>query len=111
MKYPTSHCGRNFWFRATLATLVLSIDVITRAADSAPLRAGMIGLDTSHVPAFARSSTTRMRRATSPESKWWPDIRVARIFRRAATASTLGAQSFFSVSDFLAGTGSTVSQS
>jgi len=37
-----------------LATLPLSFFGVARAADPAPLRAGMIGLDTSHVPAFAK---------------------------------------------------------
>jgi len=54
MKHTTSHLWRNFWFRATLAALVLSVCVNAHAADPAPLRAGMIGLDTSHVPAFAK---------------------------------------------------------
>jgi len=54
MKHPISHHGRNFWFRATLATLVLSASVSAGAAEPVPLRVGMIGLDTSHVPAFAK---------------------------------------------------------
>jgi hypothetical protein len=54
MKHTNSHLGRNFWFRVTLAALVSIFSASTRAADSAPLRAGMIGLDTSHVPAFAK---------------------------------------------------------
>src|SRR6266545_355485 len=54
MKHPIPHHGRNFLFRAALATLVLGVCINARAADSAPLRAGMIGLDTSHVPAFAK---------------------------------------------------------
>ncbi len=33
---------------------MLAFGVGARAADTPPLRAGMIGLDTSHVPAFAR---------------------------------------------------------
>lgn len=37
-----------------LAALLVLISVTARAADPAPLRAGMIGLDTSHVPAFAK---------------------------------------------------------
>ena len=37
-----------------LSGLLLAFGVNARAADSAPLRAGMIGLDTSHVPAFAK---------------------------------------------------------
>jgi hypothetical protein len=54
MKRAISHHGRNFWFRVTLASLVSSLAVQARAADPALLRAGMIGLDTSHVPAFAK---------------------------------------------------------
>lgn len=54
MKHMNSHHGRNFWFCVTLAALVSIFSASTRAADSAPLRAGMIGLDTSHVPAFAK---------------------------------------------------------
>ena len=54
MKHSTCYYGRNAWFRVTLATLVLSLGANARAAEPAPLRAGMIGLDTSHVPAFAK---------------------------------------------------------
>src|SRR5438034_9247854 len=54
MNQPTSNHGRNSWFRVTLGTLVLSVGLNARAAEPAPLRAGMIGLDTSHVPAFAK---------------------------------------------------------
>jgi len=45
---------RNLCFRAFLAILVSVLCVHTRAAETAPIRAGMIGLDTSHVPAFAK---------------------------------------------------------
>ena len=44
--------GRKLWLRAVLLTLIFRVNA--HAADSAPLRAGMIGLDTSHVPAFAK---------------------------------------------------------
>ncbi|HKS35539.1 MAG TPA: Gfo/Idh/MocA family oxidoreductase [Verrucomicrobiae bacterium] len=54
MNLPTSHPGQNPWFRATLATLFATLCVNVRAADPALIRAGMIGLDTSHVPAFAK---------------------------------------------------------
>src|SRR6267143_6784875 len=54
MNQPTRQPGRNPGFRFMLATLVLSFSVKAAAADPAPLRAGMIGLDTSHVPAFAK---------------------------------------------------------
>ena len=54
MNQPTRRPARNPGFRITLATLVLSFAVNASAADPAPLRAGMIGLDTSHVPAFAK---------------------------------------------------------
>jgi Oxidoreductase family, NAD-binding Rossmann fold len=54
MKRATPPDGRNLGFRVALATLVLSFFAIARAADPTPLRVGMIGLDTSHVPAFAK---------------------------------------------------------
>src|SRR4026208_571834 len=54
MKQPTSHCGRNFCFRISLTALLSIFSASTRAADSAPLRAGMIGLDTSHATALAQ---------------------------------------------------------
>src|SRR5213594_1057931 len=54
MNQSTRQPRRTPGFRLTLATLVLSFAVNARAADPAKLRAGMIGLDTSHVPAFAK---------------------------------------------------------
>jgi len=54
MNDPTLHHGRKPWLRPMLSGLLLAFGVNARAADSAPLRAGMIGLDTSHVPAFAK---------------------------------------------------------
>src|SRR3989442_7300051 len=54
MNHPTRHPGRKLCFRTTISTLVLTFSVDAAAADSAPLKAGMIGLDTSHVPAFAK---------------------------------------------------------
>ncbi len=54
MKHPIPHHGRNYWFRVTLATFVLGVCFNAAAADPALLRVGMIGLDTSHVPAFAK---------------------------------------------------------
>ena len=54
MKHPIPYHGRNFWFCAALAALVLGVCINARAAEPAPLRAGMIGLDTSHVPAFTK---------------------------------------------------------
>jgi hypothetical protein len=45
---------RNRWLPLIFAALVLSGYVHIEAAEPAPLRAGMIGLDTSHVPAFAK---------------------------------------------------------
>ncbi len=53
MNLPALHTGRNRWFRATVPSLFLTFCVNAHAADQAQLRAGMIGLDTSHVPAFA----------------------------------------------------------
>jgi len=54
MNQPTRQPGRTPGFRITFATLVLSFAMNATAADPAPLKAGMIGLDTSHVPAFAK---------------------------------------------------------
>src|SRR5437870_7412403 len=54
MNHPTIHLGRSLCFRSILAALVLSFSLNAAAADPAPLKAGMIGLDTSHVPAFAK---------------------------------------------------------
>src|SRR6058998_2249024 len=54
MNDPTRHPARKLCIRTTLAILVLSFSVNATAADPAPLKAGMIGLDTSHVPAFAK---------------------------------------------------------
>lgn len=45
---------RSLWSQATLFTCLWSLCAAGWAADQAPLRAGMIGLDTSHVPAFAK---------------------------------------------------------
>jgi len=53
MNDPALHKGRNLWIRATAPSLFLTFCVNAHAADQAQLRAGMIGLDTSHVPAFA----------------------------------------------------------
>src|SRR2546422_4572093 len=54
MNHPSRPTRQNLWFPAVLSTLCLTFWVDARAADQAPLRAGMIGLDTSHVPAFAK---------------------------------------------------------
>ncbi|MGH8247076.1 MAG: Gfo/Idh/MocA family protein [Gammaproteobacteria bacterium] len=54
MKHPTFPSTRAFRFHAALAAVVLGVCATARAAEPAPLRAGMIGLDTSHVPAFAK---------------------------------------------------------
>ena len=54
MNHPAPHKRRNLWFHATVPSLFLTFCVNARAADQAQLRAGMIGLDTSHVPAFAK---------------------------------------------------------
>jgi len=54
MHLPAPRKGRNRWFRVTIPSLFLSLFVNAHAADQAQLRAGMIGLDTSHVPAFAK---------------------------------------------------------
>src|SRR2546430_715176 len=51
---PTSKNGKNHWLSAVLLVL-LSVHPQVRSGDApTPLRAGMIGLDTSHVPAFAK---------------------------------------------------------
>lgn len=54
MNHPSLLNGRNLWFRVLLSSLFVSFSLNASAADPAPLRAGMIGLDTSHVPAFAK---------------------------------------------------------
>src|SRR5438552_4454166 len=54
MNQPTRQPGRNPGFRIALATLILSFSMNAPAAEPAPLKAGMIGLDTSHVTAFAK---------------------------------------------------------
>ena len=54
MNQTTSPYARSTWFPAMLACFVLSFGAHVRAAEPASLRAGMIGLDTSHVPAFAK---------------------------------------------------------
>src|SRR5436309_14849722 len=54
MNHPTHHTGRKICLQTALVTLVLSFPVDATAAEPAPLRAGMIGLDTSHVPAFTK---------------------------------------------------------
>src|SRR5688572_16602823 len=54
MKYSDFPRRRNPWFRLMLAALLMSSMTDAAADDSAPIRAGMIGLDTSHVPAFAK---------------------------------------------------------
>jgi Oxidoreductase family, NAD-binding Rossmann fold len=46
--------GWNIWCLATAAAFFLRLCADGLAADQSPLRAGMIGLDTSHVPAFAK---------------------------------------------------------
>src|SRR5213594_819407 len=50
----TAHLAWALWFRVSLWTIALTFIMNAPAADQAPLRAGMIGLDTSHVPAFAK---------------------------------------------------------
>jgi len=54
MNHPSRPTWQNLWFPAVLSTLCLTFWANAPAADQAPLRAGMIGLDTSHVPAFAK---------------------------------------------------------
>jgi len=46
------NCNR--WCLAIVSTLLLMSTIPGRTAEPAPLRAGMIGLDTSHVPAFTK---------------------------------------------------------
>src|SRR5215510_117015 len=53
MNSPILHRGQDFRFWTTLVPLFVGLCLSVRAADQPPLRAGMIGLDTSHVPAFA----------------------------------------------------------
>jgi hypothetical protein len=54
MKQPTLSTGRNSWFRVMLFSVLSSVCLDAAAADRTVLRVGMIGLDTSHVPAFAK---------------------------------------------------------
>ena len=54
MTCPTTHHRRSLWLRVTFFDFVLCLVANARAAETAPLRAGMIGLDTSHVPSFVK---------------------------------------------------------
>jgi predicted dehydrogenase len=54
MNPPTLNHGRKFPLRITAFMLFVALSLPARGAEPAPLRAGMIGLDTSHVPAFAK---------------------------------------------------------
>src|SRR6266571_8162409 len=54
MSHPAAHSGRMLCCRAVFCSLFATICGSVHAAGPAPLRAGMIGLDTSHVPAFAK---------------------------------------------------------
>lgn len=54
MSHSIPRHGQSLWRRAALSGLLLAFAVNARAAEPAPLRAGMIGLDTSHAPAFAK---------------------------------------------------------
>src|SRR5687768_4482324 len=53
MKHLTHSWLPKRWLGPLLCALVASLCIHARAAE-APLRSGMIGLDTSHVPAFTR---------------------------------------------------------
>jgi hypothetical protein len=54
MNHATLHTKQNFSTFITLAILVMSFSLNAADAEPALLKAGMIGLDTSHVPAFAK---------------------------------------------------------
>jgi predicted dehydrogenase len=54
MNHSLSSSGRLLRSRAALSLLLAAFLINARAAAPAPLRAGMIGLDTSHVPEFAK---------------------------------------------------------
>src|SRR5216683_1802595 len=54
ISHPAAHSARMLCFRAVFCGFFATVCVGARAAGPAPLRAGMIGLDTSHVPAFAK---------------------------------------------------------
>src|SRR6267143_6747533 len=54
MSHPAARSGRMLCFRAVFCGFFATVCVSVHAAGPAPLRAGMIGLDTSHVPAFAK---------------------------------------------------------
>src|SRR5216683_7912619 len=54
ISHPAAHSARMLCFRAVFCGFFATVCVGVHAAGPAPLRAGMIGLDTSHVPAFAK---------------------------------------------------------
>jgi predicted dehydrogenase len=54
MNHSITRNVRKAAFATTLFSTVVAVSLNALAADQAPLRAGMIGLDTSHVPAFAK---------------------------------------------------------
>ena len=54
ISHPSARSGRMLCLRAVFCSLFATVCVGVHAAGPAPLRAGMIGLDTSHVPAFAK---------------------------------------------------------
>jgi hypothetical protein len=54
ISHPAARSGRMLCFRAAVCSFFATVCVGVDAAGPAPLRAGMIGLDTSHVPAFAK---------------------------------------------------------
>jgi Oxidoreductase family, NAD-binding Rossmann fold len=54
MNDPILSARHNGWFRVIQPLFFLILCTSARAAEPVTLRAGMIGLDTSHVPAFAK---------------------------------------------------------
>ena len=54
MNHSNLPVRQNRRFPAILSSLLLGLALPVYAADPAPIRVGMIGLDTSHVPAFTR---------------------------------------------------------
>src|SRR3989475_3830626 len=54
ISHPAAHSGRMLCCRAVFCGFFATVCMGVHAAGPAPLRAGMIGLDTSHVPAFAK---------------------------------------------------------
>ncbi len=91
--------GRSFVARivlALLATLSLGSSVLAEEEPKKPLRAGIIGLDTSHVPAFTKLFNSGKGERNARASGWWPatlggtDSRPAVIVWRSSPSRSAG---------------------